>query len=165
MYDQRLQYCILLVQCLWRCYAAECRSRLSATWMIHVEDSSTSGGHRHHHRGHNHNYRQSSRHRKLAKTLQSRFGWRSTVVASGSTGLGSTPFSRVFRKPDDGDGITGVIRSGSRPGLLDGAVMTAALMCHATMDVRVGVLDASTGNDSKTPSCYDGTVNVATAIA
>jgi len=34
-----------LLQCLWRCYAAEPRSNLIATWKIHMMDTSHSHGH------------------------------------------------------------------------------------------------------------------------
>jgi len=34
-----------MLQCLWRCYAAEPRSNLIATWKIHMNDASHSHGH------------------------------------------------------------------------------------------------------------------------
>ena len=54
-----------VLQCLWRCYAAECRSHCFATWCIHVQDASH--GHGHHHHAH------------LARTL-GRLGWRSGLT-------------------------------------------------------------------------------------
>jgi len=37
------------VQCLWRCHAAEQKSKFHATWRIHEQDSMSSGHHSSHH--------------------------------------------------------------------------------------------------------------------
>jgi len=39
----------MYVQCLWRCHAAEHKSRFCATWRIHEQDLVTSGHHSTHH--------------------------------------------------------------------------------------------------------------------
>jgi len=115
-----------ILQCLWRCYAAESRSHCYATWRIHVQDSSSAG---HHHHPHAH----------LARTL-GRLGWRSSAAGGGRS-----------RKAFGGGGglggglMGGVGRRGARFTLVDGTAVAMALMCQ-TAEVRG---DASVKNSSR----------------
>ena len=70
---------MVLLQCLWRCYAAEARSHCFATWRIHVQDSSLGAGAGHHHHSNAH--------------LLSRLGWRSAPRKSGGVGRRAARFT------------------------------------------------------------------------